>query len=46
MAEKPKSHQRGRDAKTGEWIPVDEARRRKSTAVVENVKIGKRGKGK
>ena len=36
----------GRDAKTGGFIPVNEARRRKSTAVVEVVKVGKRGKGK
>jgi hypothetical protein len=31
----------GRDAKTGQFIPVDEARDRKSTAVVETIKIGK-----
>lgn len=28
----------GRDAKTGRFIPVKEARRRKSTAVVETIK--------
>ena len=28
----------GRDAKTGRIIPVEEARRRKSTAVVETIK--------
>jgi hypothetical protein len=28
----------GRDAKSGEFIPVREAERRKSTAVVETVK--------
>ena len=33
----------GRDAKTGQFIPVEEARRRKGTAVVETVKQ-KKGK--
>ncbi len=28
----------GRDAKTGQFIPVKEAQRRKSTAVVETIK--------
>lgn len=28
----------GRDAKSGHFIPVEEARRRKSTAVVETIK--------
>jgi hypothetical protein len=28
----------GRDAKTGQFIPVKEAERRKSTAVVETIK--------
>ena len=28
----------GRDAKTGRFIPVEEAKRRKSTAVVETIK--------
>jgi len=32
----------GRDARTGRFIPVEEARRRHSTAVVET--IGKKGK--
>lgn len=32
-----KSYKRGRDAKTGRFIPVKEAERRKSTAVVETV---------
>jgi hypothetical protein len=36
----------GRDAETGRIIPVDEARRRKSTATVETVSTGKRKKGK
>lgn len=29
----------GRDAKTGEFIPVKEAQNRKATAVVETIKI-------
>ena len=33
---------RGRDAKTGEFIPVDEAKRRKGTAIVETVKPKKK----
>lgn len=33
----------GRDAKTGEFIPVKEAQKRPSTTVVETIK---RGKGK
>ena len=32
----------GRDAKTGRFIPVDEAKRRPSTTVVETIK--KKGK--
>ena len=28
----------GRDAKTGRFIPVKEAKRRKSTAIVETIK--------
>ena len=28
----------GRDAKTGKFIPVKEARRRKSTAIVETIR--------
>lgn len=31
----------GRDAKTGQFIPVKEAQRRKSTAIVETIKIKK-----
>jgi hypothetical protein len=33
-----KSYKRGRDAKTGKFIPVAEAERRKATAIVETVK--------
>lgn len=29
----------GRDAKTGEFIPVREAERRKTTAIVETIKV-------
>lgn len=32
----------GRDAKTGEFIPVKEAQRRPSTTVVETIKIPKK----
>jgi hypothetical protein len=31
----------GRDAKTGEFIPVKEAIRRPTTTVVETIKVGK-----
>lgn len=34
---------KGRDAKTGQWIPVKEARRRPNTTVVE--RVPKPGKG-
>lgn len=44
MAKKSKG-KRGRDARTGEFIPVKEAQRRKSTAIVETVKK-RRGKKK
>ena len=44
MASKGKTTKRGRDARrTGQFIPVKVARRRKSSAVVETVRIpGKR----
>jgi hypothetical protein len=43
---KKKTSQRGRDAGTGRFITIKEARRRKKTAVVENVPLPKRrGKG-
>lgn len=35
MPKKQKTIERGRDAGTGRYIPVKEARRRKNTAVVE-----------
>lgn len=34
----------GRDAKTGTFIPVKEAERRKATAVVETIKAQKKKK--
>lgn len=37
MSKKRKSVTRGRDAGSGQFIPVDEARRRRETAVVERV---------
>jgi len=37
-----KTRKIGRDARTGKFIPVKEAQRRKSTAVVETIKITKR----
>lgn len=33
-----KTYKRGRDAKTGQFIPVEVAQRRKATAIVETVK--------
>lgn len=34
----------GRDAKTGQFIPVKEAERRPKTTVVETIKTPKKGK--
>lgn len=31
---------KGRDAKTGRFIPIEEAERRPATTVVEKVKVG------
>lgn len=36
----------GRDAKTGEFIPVKDAKRRPSTTVVETIKTPTKKKGK
>ncbi|WP_298196608.1 hypothetical protein [Novosphingobium sp.] len=36
-------HERGRDARTGQFIPVSEAERRPRTTVVETYKTGKHG---
>jgi len=38
MAQKGNSFKIGRDAKTGKFIPVKEAERRKSTTTVERIK--------
>jgi hypothetical protein len=38
MTAKQPSHQIGRDARTGQFIPVREAERRPSTTVVETIK--------
>lgn len=37
-------HKRGRDAGTGQFIPVKVAERRKVTAIVETFKVDKKGK--
>lgn len=39
---KPNTQQIGRDAGTGQFIPVEEAKKRKNTAVVENIKKNKK----
>lgn len=38
MGKKGSTYKIGRDAKTGQFIPVKEAERKKSTAVVETIK--------
>jgi hypothetical protein len=38
MAKKPETTKIGRDAKTGQFIPVKEAERRPKTTVVETIK--------
>lgn len=38
MAKQKKTYKVGRDAETGRFLPVDVAKRRKKTAVVETVK--------
>lgn len=43
-AKPPQSSLRGRDAKTGEFIPVKEARQRPNTTVVERVPLPGKGK--
>jgi hypothetical protein len=45
MAEK-KTHKVGRDAGTGQFIPVKEAQRRPKTAVVETIKNPPKKKSK
>jgi hypothetical protein len=39
---KPKTREVGRRADNGQFIPVSEARRRKKTAIVQRVPVGKR----
>jgi hypothetical protein len=39
-----KSIQRGRDAETGRFIPVEEAQRRRKTAIVETFSFPKKRK--
>ena len=41
MSRKPMKTKIGRDAKTGRFIPVKEAARRKNTAVVETIRRSK-----
>jgi hypothetical protein len=41
---KPKARLLGRDARTGQFIPVDEARKKKATAVVERIPLPKHKK--
>jgi len=36
-----KTRKIGRDAKSGKFIPVKTAKKRKATAVVETIKVGK-----
>jgi len=42
--EKRKSTLRGRDAETGRFIPIEEARRHPKTTVVERAPLPKKGK--
>ncbi|WP_262902849.1 hypothetical protein [Flagellimonas ruestringensis] len=35
-----RTSKRGRDAKTGQFIPIKEAEKRPSTTVVETIKVG------
>jgi hypothetical protein len=41
---KPETSLKGRAADTGRFIPVEEARRRRSTAVVERVPLPGKGR--
>jgi hypothetical protein len=40
MTQKKTIRKIGRDAETGRFIPVDVAKRRKKTTVIETIKIG------
>lgn len=39
MSKKPQATLKGRDARNGQFIPVEEARRRPETTVVERVPL-------
>jgi hypothetical protein len=43
-AKKPETSLKGRDAKTGHFIPVEEARKRPDTTVVERVPLPGKGR--
>lgn len=43
MAKKPQSHLEGRDAKTGHFITVEQAKKHPNTSVVERVPNPGRG---
>lgn len=43
-AKAPETSLRGRDARTGEFIPVEEARKRPETTVVERVPLPGKGR--
>ncbi len=43
MAKKPKTSLKGRDARTGHFMSVEEARKRPATTVVERVPLPGRG---
>lgn len=42
MGKKIKTRKIGRDAKTGKFIPVKTAEKRKATAIVETIKVTKK----
>lgn len=44
MSKKSKTRSIGRDAATGQFIPVDDARKRPNTTVVERISLPKKGK--
>lgn len=44
MAKKPQTRTVGRDARTGQFIPVSTARTRPSTTIVQRIPVPKKGK--
>ena len=44
MAKKPESRLTGRDARTGQFIPVEQARNHPNTTVVERLPLPGKGK--